>query len=116
MYYIRWGEAFCQRNSAYPVPGSVWPTLAGVCFQAEGEDNPFGTVCLEGINEENVLLFTTEHEEYPVVPLTCDPRRENETCLISETDREGIVFRLEKEGERTWLRTGTDKFCTGPCA
>ncbi len=116
VYYIRWGEAFCQRNSAYPVPGSVWPTLAGVCFQAEGEDNPFGTVCLEGINEENVLLFTTEHEEYPVVPLTCDPRRENETCLISETDREGIVFRLEKEGERTWLRTGTDKFCTGPCA
>ena len=40
-----------------------------------------------------------------MVPLTCDPRRGNETCLISETDREGIVFWLEKEGERTWLRT-----------
>lgn len=110
IYYIRWGVAFCQKNSAYPAPGAVWSSLEGACFQAEGEDNPFGTVCLEGINEENVLLFTTEHEEYPVVPLICDPRRENETCLISETDRDGIVFRLEKEGGRIELLTGTDKF------
>ena len=65
---------------------------------------------LEGIKEDNVLLFTTDHEEYPVVPLVCDPGKENETCLISETDRDGIVFRLEQEGEQVWLCTGTDRY------
>ena len=110
VYYIRWGVAFCQKNSGYPSPGALWPSLAGACFTAEGGEDEFGRICLEGINEENVLLFTTEHEEYPIVPLVCDPWKENETCLISETTRDGIVFRLEQEGDRTWLCTGTDRY------
>ena len=110
IYFIRWGEAFCQKNSGYPSPGSLWPRLAGACFAAEDEEGILGRICLEGINEENVLLFTTDHEEYPVVPLVCDPEKENETCLISETDRDGIVFRLEQEGEQVWLCTGTDRY------
>ena len=110
IYYIRWGEAFCQKNSGYPAPGTLWPGLVGTCFTAEGEDAVFHKICLEAVNEENVLLFTTDHEEYPIVPLVCDPRKENETCLISETDREGIVFRLEQEGEQLWLCIGTDKY------
>ncbi len=110
IYYIRWGEAFCQKNSGYPSPGTLWPRLVGTCFTAEGEDAIFNRICLEAVNEENVLLFTTDHEEYPVVPLVCDPRKENETCLISETDRDGIVFRLEQEGEQLWLWAGTDKY------
>ena len=110
IYYIRWGEAFCQKNSGYPAPGTLWPRLVGTCFTAEGEDAVFHKICLEAVNEENVLLFTTDHEEYLVVPLVCDPRKENETCLISETDRDGIVFRLEQEGEQFWLCTGTDRY------
>ena len=110
IYYIRWGEAFCQKNSGYPSPGTLWPRLVGTCFTAEGEDAIFNRICLEAVNEENVLLFTTDHEEYLVVPLVCDPRKENETCLISETDRDGIVFRLEQEGEQFWLCTGTDRY------
>ncbi len=110
LYFIRWGEAFCQKNSGYPSPGKLWPRLTGSCFAAEGEEGILGRICLEGINEENVLLFTTDHEEYPVVPLVCDPEKENETCLISETDRDGIVFRLEQEGEQVWLCTGTDRY------
>lgn len=110
VYYIRWGVAFCQKNTRYPSPGALWPRLAGACFTAEGGEDVFGRICLESINEENVLLFTTEHEEYPVVPLVCDPRKENETCLISETTWDGIVFRLEQEGDRTWLCTGTDRY------
>ena len=110
VYYIRWGVAFCQKNTRYPSPGALWPHLAGACFTAEGGEDVFGRICLESINEENVLLFTTEHEEYPVVPLVCDPRKENETCLISETTWDGIVFRLEQEGDRTWLCTGTDRY------
>ncbi len=110
IYYIRWGEAFCQKNSGYPAPGTLWPRLVGTCFTAEGEDAVFHKICLEAVNEENVLLFTTDHEEYLVVPLVCDPRKENETCLISETDRDGIVFRLEQEGEQLWLCTGTDRY------
>ena len=102
--------AFCQKNSGYPSTGALWPSLAGTCFTAEGGEDEFGRICLEGINEENVLLFTTEHEEYPIVPLVCDPWKENETCLISETTRDGIVFRLEQEGDRTWLCTGTDRY------
>ena len=62
------------------------------------------------INEENVLIFTTDHEEYPVVPLVCDPRKEDETCLISETSWDGIVFRLEQEGEQVRLCMGTDRY------
>ena len=110
VYYIRWGMAFCQKNSGYPSPGTLWPRLAGVCFTAERKDAAFGRICLEGINEENVLLFTTDHEEYPVVPLICDPWKENETCLISETSRDGIVFRLEQEGDQIRLRMGTDTY------
>ncbi len=110
VYYIRWGVAFCQKNAGYPSPGALWPNLAGVCFTAEGGEDVFGRICLESINEENVLIFTTEHEEYPVVPLVCDSRNEKETCLISETTRDGIVFRLEQEGDRTWLCTGTDRY------
>lgn len=110
VYYIRWGVAFCQRNTRYPSPGALWPNLAGACFTAEGGEDVFGRICLESINEENVLIFTTEHEEYPVVPLVCDSRNEKETCLISETTRDGIVFRLEQEGDRTWLCTGTDRY------
>lgn len=110
VYYIRWGVAFCQKNAGYPSPGALWPNLAGACFTAEGEEDIFGRICLESINEENVLIFTTEHEEYPVVPLVCDSRNEKETCLISETTRDGIVFRLEQEGDRTWLCTGTDRY------
>lgn len=81
-----------------------------MCIRDRGEDAVFNKICLKAVNEENVLLFTTDHEEYPVVPLVCDPRKENETCLISETDREGIVFRLEQEGEQLWLCIGTDKY------
>ena len=110
VYYIRWGVAFCQKNAGYPSPGALWPNLAGACFTAEGGEDIFGRICLESINEENVLIFTTEHEEYPVVPLVCDSRNEKETCLISETTRDGIVFRLEQEGDRTWLGTGTDRY------
>ncbi len=110
VYYVRWGVAFCQRNTRYPSPGALWPNLAGACFTAEGGEDIFGRICLESINEENVLIFTTEHEEYPVVPLVCDSRNEKETCLISETTRDGIVFRLEQEGDRTWLCTGTDRY------
>nr|WP_304577964.1 serine hydrolase domain-containing protein [uncultured Acetatifactor sp.] len=110
VYYIRWGVAFCQRNTRYPSPGALWPNLAGACFTAEGGEDVFGRICLESINEENVLIFTTEHEEYPVVPLVCDSQNEKETCLISETTRDGIVFRLEQEGDRTWLCTGTDRY------
>ncbi len=110
VYYIRWGVAFCQKNAGYPSPGALWPNLAGACFTAEGGEDIFGRICLESINEENVLIFTTEHEEYPVVPLVCDSRNEKETCLISETTRDGIVFRLEQEGDRTWLCTGTDRY------
>ncbi len=110
VYYIRWGVAFCQKNAGYPSPGALWPSLAGACFTAEGGEDVFGRICLESINEENVLIFTTEHEEYPVVPLVCDSRNEKETCLISETTRDGIVFRLEQEGDRTWLCTGTDRY------
>lgn len=110
VYYIRWGVAFCQKNAGYPSPGALWPNLAGACFTAEGGEDIFGRICLESINEENVLIFTTEHEEYPVVPLVCDSQNEKETCLISETTRDGIVFRLEQEGDRTWLCTGTDRY------
>lgn len=110
VYYIRWGVAFCQKNAGYPSPGALWPNLAGACFTAEGGEDIFGRICLESIDEENVLIFTTEHEEYPVVPLVCDSRNEKETCLISETTRDGIVFRLEQEGDRTWLCTGTDRY------
>ena len=110
VYYIRWGVAFCQKNAGYPSPGALWPNLAGACFTAEGGEDVFGRICLESINEENVLIFTTEHEEYPVVPLVCDSQNEKETCLISETTRDGIVFRLEQEGDRTWLCTGTDRY------
>ena len=110
VYYIRWGVAFCQKNAGYPSPGALWPNLAGACFTAEGGEDIFGRICLESINEENVLIFTTEHEEYQVVPLVCDSRNEKETCLISETTRDGIVFRLEQEGDRTWLCTGTDRY------
>ena len=110
VYYIRWGVAFCQKNAGYPSPGALWPNLAGACFTAEGGEDIFGRICLESINEENVLIFTTEHEEYPVVPLVCDSRNEKETCLISETTRDGIVFRLEQEGDRTWLCIGTDRY------
>nr|WP_304580524.1 serine hydrolase domain-containing protein [uncultured Acetatifactor sp.] len=110
VYYIRWGVAFCQRNSGYPSPGTIWPRLAGSCFTAEGGGEAFGRICLEAINEENVLIFTTDHEEYPVVPLVCDPRKADETCLISETSWDGIVFRLEQEGEQARLCMGTDKF------
>ena len=110
VYYVRWGVAFCQKNAGYPSPGALWPNLAGACFTAEGGEDIFGRICLESINEENVLIFTTEHEEYPVVPLVCDSRNEKETCLISETTRDGIVFRLEQEGDRTWLCTGTDRY------
>ena len=110
VYYIRWGVAFCQKNAGYPSPGALWPNLAGACFTAEGGEDIFGRICLESINEENVLIFTTEHEEYPVVPLVCDSRNEKETCLISETTRDGIIFRLEQEGDRTWLCTGTDRY------
>ncbi len=110
VYYIRWGVAFCQKNAGYPSPGALWPNLAGACFTAEGGEDIFGRICLESINEENVLIFTTEHEEYPVVPLVCDSRNEKETCLISETTQDGIVFRLEQEGDRTWLCTGTDRY------
>ena len=110
IYYIRWGAAFCQKNSGYPSPGALWPRLAGACFNAEGRKDIFSKICLECINEENVLIFTTDHEEYPVVPLICDPRKENETCLISETTRDGIVFRLVQEGDRFWLCMGTDKY------
>ena len=80
VYYIRWGVAFCQKNSGYPSPGTIWPRLAGACFTAEGGGEAFGRICLEAINEENVLIFTTDHEEYPVVPLVCDPRKEDEMC------------------------------------
>ena len=52
----------------------------------------------------------TEHEDYPIVPLVCDPHREKETCLISETDRDGIVFSLEEDEDGTWLRMGTDRY------
>ena len=110
VYYIRWGVAFCQRNSGYPSPGTIWPRLAGACFTAEGGGEAFGRICLEAINEENVLIFTTDHEEYPVGPLVCDPRKEDETCLISETSWDGIVFRLEQEGEQVRLCMGTDKY------
>ncbi len=110
VYYIRWGMAFCQKNSGHPSPGTLWPRLAGICFTAERKDAAFGRICLEGINEENVLLFTTDHEEYPVVPLICDPWKDNETCLISETSRDGIVFRLEQEGDQIRLRMGTDTY------
>ena len=110
VYYVRWGVAFCQKNAGYPSPGALWPNLAGACFTAEGGEDIFGRICLESINEENVLIFTTEHEEYPVVPLVCDSQNEKETCLISETTRDGIVFRLEQEGDRTWLCTGTDRY------
>ncbi len=110
VYYIRWGVAFCQKNSGYPSPGTIWPRLAGACFTAEGGGEAFGRICLEAINEENVLIFTTDHEEYPVVPLVCDPRKEDETCLISETSWDGIVFRLEQEGEQVRLCMGTDKY------
>ncbi len=110
VYCIRWGVAFCQKNAGYPSPGALWPNLAGACFTAEGGEDIFGRICLESINEENVLIFTTEHEEYPMVPLVCDSRNEKETCLISETTRDGIVFRLEQEGDRTWLCTGTDRY------
>ena len=110
VYYIRWGVAFCQKNSGYPSPGTIWPRLAGSCFTAEGGGEAFGRICLEAINEENVLIFTTDHEEYPVVPLVCDPRKEDETCLISETSWDGIVFRLEQEGEQVRLCMGTDRY------
>lgn len=110
IYYIRWGVAFCQKNTGYPSPGTLWPRLVGTCFTAEKEDAVFGRICLEDINEENVLIFTTDHEEYPVVPLTCDPRKENETCLISETSWDGIVFRLEQEEDQVRLRMGTDTY------
>ena len=110
VYYIRWGVAFCQKNSGYPSPGTIWPRLVGACFTAEGGGEAFGRICLEAINEENVLIFTTDHEEYPVVPLVCDPRKEDETCLISETSWDGIVFRLEQEGEQVRLCMGTDKY------
>ena len=110
VYYIRWGVAFCQKNSGYPSPGTIWPRLAGACFTAEGGGEAFGRICLEAINEENVLIFTTDHEEYPVVPLVCDPRKADETCLISETSWDGIVFRLEQEGEQVRLCMGTDKY------
>ena len=80
VYYIRWGVAFCQKNSGYPSPGTIWPRLVGACFTAEGGGEAFGRICLEAINEENVLIFTTDHEEYPVVPLVCDPRKEDEMC------------------------------------
>lgn len=109
-YYIRWGVAFCQKNSGYPSPGTLWPRLAGACFTGEGGEEAIGRICLEGINEENVLIFTTDHEEYPVVPLICDPRKENETCLISETSWDGIVFRLEREGDQLRLCMGTDRY------
>lgn len=112
IYYIRWGEAFCQKNSGYLSPGALWPRLAGACFTAEEEGAALGRICLKEINEENVLLFTTDHEEYPVVPLVCDARKENETCLISETDRDGIVFCLEQEGDQLCLCTGTDRYRT----
>ena len=69
-----------------------------------------GKVCLSEINEDNVLIFTTEHEDYPIVPLVCDPQREKETCLISQTDRDGIVFSLEEDEDGTWLRMGTDRY------
>lgn len=110
VYYIRWGVAFCQKNSGYPSPGTLWPRLAGACFTGEGGEEIFGRICLESINEENVLIFTTDHEEYPVVPLICDPRREDETCLISETSWDGIVFRLEQEEDRIRLCMGTDRY------
>lgn len=102
--------AFCQKNSGYPSPGTLWPRLAGACFTGEGGEEAIGRICLEGINEENVLIFTTDHEEYPVVPLICDPRKENETCLISETSWDGIVFRLEREGDQLRLCMGTDRY------
>lgn len=44
----------------------------------------------------------TEHEDYPIVPLVCDPHREKETCLISEMelffpkDRIGVDIRYIK--------------------
>ena len=28
VYYIRWGVAFCQKNTRYPSPGALWPRLA----------------------------------------------------------------------------------------
>lgn len=115
IYYIRWGVAFCQKNSGYPSPGALWPRLAGACFTAEGGKDIFSKICLECINEENVLIFTTDHEEYPVIPLICDPRKENETCLISETTRDGIVFRLEQEGDQFRLCMGTDKYRAPLC-
>ena len=50
IYYIRWGEAFCQKNSGYPAPGTLWPGLVGTCFTAEGEDAvkqvPTGTTAI----------------------------------------------------------------------
>ena len=110
VYYIRRGVAFCQKNGSYPSPGALWPRLAGACFTGEGREESFGRISLESINEENVLIFTTDHEEYPVVPLICDPRREDETCLISETSRDGIVFRLEQEEDGIRLCMGTDKY------
>ncbi len=110
VYYIRWGVAFCQKNSGYPSPQALWPRLVGACFTAQGGEAVFGSVCLEDINQENVLIFTTDHEEYPVIPLVCDPQKENETCLISETSWDGIVFRLEEEKDRFWLCMGTDRY------
>ncbi len=108
VYYTRWGMAFCQKNRSYPSPGNVWPSLIGTYFAA-GE-GLLGKVCLSEINEDNVLIFTTEHEDYPIVPLVCDPQREKETCLISQTDRDGIVFSLEEDEDGTWLRMGTDRY------
>jgi len=115
VYFIHWGEAFCQKNSSYPSPGAVWPKWMGAVF-APADDSAIyggaslGKICFREINEDHVLVFTTDHEEYPVVPLLCDSRKENETCLISETDRDGIVFRLEEDGTGVWLRMGLDRY------
>lgn len=116
VYYIRWGVAFCQKNHSYPLPGKIWPGMVGAAFSAGSEkrnrkqEGLLGNVCLREINEDNVLIFTTDHEDYQVVPLVCDIQKENETCLISETDRDGIVFLLERDEDGIWLRMGTDRY------
>jgi len=98
IYYIRGEKAFCQKNSSYALPGKLWMQCIGKEYVPVAKNNVLGTVRLEQINEDNVLIFTTENEDYAVVPLECDPQKEGETCLISETMRDGIVFWLE-DGE-----------------
>lgn len=109
-YYIRmeYGIAFCQKNALYPPAGPRWQNIVGRRFYKKTQDAVFGTVCLEEIWENSVLVFTTDHEDYKTVPLLCDSGNETETCLISETDRDGICFFIKDTPSGLCLYAGED--------